>query len=324
MAKATAPTSRGSTAKSKSPSPAWLAAPTWAEAPASATASAAPPRVALAVPEPVQSPAPTASTPPAAGTAPMPFPRQSEADDPRLASTAQEPPDYAARARELMATHIPRIAQRAERLVMRVLFVAAQADDAAGDEAIRSAASAVRLAPRDPLTALAVSAHEARRLNEAGRNAFWSRGSVEEAVAYQSRAFGADPTDPEIVGNLAFLRLKQRPAQPEAARELALHALAVHDARHPTGRIEDWTTLAIASALAGRDRDARDAWLVSLALAPNVARQCRAALNAYAIYGERLRGPVEAMLHRAQTSGRGDRSAFCEWPPHWVADGGLR
>ena len=54
----------------------------------------------------------------------------------------------------------------------------------------------------------------------------------------------------------------------------------------PHGRIEDWATLAIASALAGRERDASNAFLVSLALASDFERHCRAALDAFAIYGE--------------------------------------
>jgi len=140
----------------------------------------------------------------------------------------------------------------------------------------------------------------------------------------QVRAFGANPLDAEIAGNLAFLLLRQRPAQPEAARQLALHALTLRGSRHPEGRIEDWATLAIASALSGRERDARNALLVTLALAPNLERQCKAALDVVALYGERLRGPVEAMLQSAQASGRAQQSSFCEWPPHWVVSGGSR
>jgi len=135
------------------------------------------------------------------------------------------------------------------------------------------------------------------------------------------RAFGANPIDVEAAGNLAFLLLRQRPAQPEAARQLALYALALHGARYPEGRIEDWASFAIASALAGRERDARNAFLVTLALAPNLERHCKAALDVYAIYGERLRAPIEAMLQSASASGRANGSAFCEWPPHWVASG---
>ena len=300
------------------------------------SSEAAPAPVAAApTPTTVVSASPTTApiaAPPAATTtstaAPAPLPAATvpftpdPAPAPRIASM-REPRDFAARARDLIATQIPRTAQRAERLVMRVLFAAAHEDDGSHGQAVRDAASAVRIAPGDPLASIEVSSAEARRLNEAGRAAYWNRQNVEEALAYQTEAFGANPTDPEIVGNLAFLHLKTRPAQPEAARQLALHALAMHDGRYPTGRIEDWTTLAIASALAGRERDARDAWLATLALTPNTERQCRAALNAYAIYGERLRAPVEAMLYKVQTSGR-ERSALCEWPPHWVAESRVR
>jgi tetratricopeptide (TPR) repeat protein len=223
-----------------------------------------------------------------------------------------------------MTSQIPRTAQRAERLVLRVLFVASRSDNASQDDEIRDAASAIRLAPEDHLMEIGVAANEARLLNEAARVAYWRRGSVQEALSLQTRAFGANPLDPEVVGNLAFLHLKQHPAQADAARQLALHALTIHDAKYPSGRIEDWTTLAIASALSGRDRDARNAWFVTLALAPNLDRQCRTAVDAYAMYGERLRSPVEAMLYRVHASGRPERSPFCEWPPHWAATRQMR
>jgi hypothetical protein len=223
-----------------------------------------------------------------------------------------------------MANQLPRVAQRAERLVLRVLFIAARSDNALQDDEIRNAAGAIRLGPEDPQMEIGIAAGDARLLNEAAHVAFWRRGAVQEALSLQTRAFGANPLDPEVVGNLAFLHLKQHPAQPDAARQLALHALTLHDARYPNGRIEDWTTLAIASALSGRDRDARNAWFVTLALAPQLERQCRSAIDAYATYGERLRSPVEAMLYRAHSSGRPGRSPLCEWPPHWAAIGPTR
>jgi hypothetical protein len=223
-----------------------------------------------------------------------------------------------------MTSQIPRIAQRAERLVLRVLFVASHSDNASQDDEIRNAASAIRLAPQDPLREIGVAANDARLLSEAARVAFWRRSSVQEALSLQIKAFGANPLDPEVVGDLAFLHLKQHPPQADAARQLALHALTMHDAKYPNGRVEDWTTLAIASALSGRDRDARNAWFVTLALAPSLERQCRAGVNAYAMYGERLRSPVEAMLYRVHSSGRADRSPFCEWPPYWTATSRIR
>jgi hypothetical protein len=131
------------------------------------------------------------------------------------------------------------------------------------------------------------------------------------------RSFGADPQDAEVAGNLAFYLLKQKPAQAEAARRLALYALTLGERQFPNGRIEDWTTLAIASALAGRERDARNAWFVTLSLAPTLERQCRAAVAAYASHGERLRAPTEAMLARIRTWGRSNESPFCRWPPNW-------
>ena len=165
------------------------------------------------------------------------------------------------------------------------------------------------------------SRREAQRLGEAARAEYARRGGTPEALALQARAFGADPLDVEAAGNLAFLLLRQRPAQAEAARQLALHALSVHGPRYPEGRIEDWATFAIASALAGRERDATNAFLVTLSLATNLERHCKAALDVYAIYGERLRAPIEAMLQSVNASGRANGSALCEWPPHWVVSG---
>jgi hypothetical protein len=283
-------------APARAPTP----APLLANAPASAPVLAAAP-----VPAPAQSPSPAATSP---------LPATQSDDVPALQSR-----DYAARASELMASQMPRVVQRAERLVLRVLFVAAHSDDAAQDDEIRKAASAVRREPPDLPIEIGIAANDARLLNEAARIAFWRRGSVQEALSLQTNAFGANPLDPEVVSNLAFLHLKQRPRQADPARQLALYALTMPDPRYPDGRIEDWNTLAIASALMGRDRDARNAWFVMLALAPNLEQQCKAAIRAYATYGEPLRPAVEAMLYRVHSSGRSARSPFCEWPPYWMA-----
>jgi len=229
--------------------------------------------------------------------------------------------DFAARASDLMANQMPRLAQRAERQIARVLFVAGRSERGGGDAEVRAAAAAVGRDGGDALAGVPVSAREAQRLGDAARAEYARRGGTPEALALQARAFGADPLDVEAAGNLAFLLLRQRPAQAEAARQLALHALSVHGPRYPEGRIEDWATFAIASALAGRERDATNAFLVTLSLATNLERHCKAALDVYAIYGERLRAPIEAMLQSANASGRANGSAFCEWPPHWVVSG---
>ena len=70
----------------------------------------------------------------------------------------------------------------------------------------------------------------------------------------------------------------------------------------PSGRIEDWTAFAIASALTGHEADARNAWFASMALASDLQEQCNNAVRAEAIYGERLRPSVQAMLQRARSS----------------------
>jgi hypothetical protein len=260
-------------------------------------AAAAPP-LAVAAASPTATPAPAA--PPA--------------DDGAVAA----PPDFMLRANDLLATQIPRIAQHAERLVLRVLVAAAHADeDGSHDDEIRARGR------RDPSRARR-SAADAYR---GPRIAPVPRGRAHRPAAWRFRRGGGpadaglrrQPVDAEIVGTLAYMRLRQSPSQPEAARRLALHALTLHDWKFPSGRIEDWNTFAIASALTGHERDARNAWLVALALAGGSERQCRAAIDAYALYGEALRLPVEAMLYRANAAGRSPRSQLCEWPPHWSA-----
>jgi hypothetical protein len=234
---------------------------------------------------------------------------------------ADAPPDLVVRANDVMRQHVPRLAQQAERSVARVLYTAGRSDHVRDDDEIRASAAALAGSPTDPLAGMTLLPRDAQQLNEQARAEYARRGGTPDVLMLQVRAFGANPMDAEVAGNLAFLLLRQRPAQADAARLLALHALTLRGARQPEGRIEDWATLAIASALTGRERDARNALLVTLALAPNLDRQCKAALDVVALYGERLRAPVEAMLQSAQSSRSAQRSAFCEWPPHWVVSG---
>ena len=63
----------------------------------------------------------------------------------------------------------------------------------------------------------------------------------------------------------------------------------------------------------------RFAFRVVSQIGSDIERHCRVAIDAYAAYGERLRPPVEAMLYRIHTLGRGERSPTCEWPPQWTA-----
>ena len=293
-----------------------------ARAPAIVARRAAPPprRDVVTAPAPVrpttQPPARETPVAQARTQAPEPpAPRPPPQDD--IATPA--PRDLLARANELMATDVPRLAQRAERLVLRALFIAAQPEGADRDDDVRQAASRVRLAPPEPLAV--ISTQDARVMSEQARDIVARRGDSEAALGLLTRAFAADPVDIEIAGNLASLWLRQRPAQAEIARQLSLHALTLPHAAHPYGRIKDWTTFAVASALTGRERDARNAWLVTLALAPNVESQCRAAANAYAMHGEPVRRSVEDMLARLHSTGRSQRSPLCEWAPHWAGSG---
>jgi hypothetical protein len=227
--------------------------------------------------------------------------------------------DFAARAGDLMANQLPRLAQRAERSVMKVLFT-------------RGAVGRRRNRRRDPTGRehdAARTGRDLRRPSARGRRCAPAqrRGACRVLSARQRtrgadlqlRAFGANPTDAEVVGNLAFLRLKQQPAQPEPARQLALHALTLPDARFPHGPPRGTgppSRSPARSVGASATRVMRGG--VSAALAPNRQRQCRAAMDAYALYGERLRPSVESMLQRLHASGRADGTAFCSWPPYWT------
>jgi len=271
-----------------------------------------PPAPATLPPAPATLPPAPVTLPPAAATSPPP--RTAAATLPAAAPSPPPVRNHTARADDLLVAHLPRMAQRAERLVQPVLSAVAVG---APMGEVRSAARTLRLTPGDPQLEAGSSAADARTLNEAARQALWRRGSLIDAVQLQTQAFGANPLDAEVAGNLAQLRLRQRPHQPELARQLVLHALTLPDPRHPHGRSEDWTTLAIASALAGREREARHAWWVSLELANPPQRQCRVAMNAYVEYGERLRASVEALLHRAQELGLDADAPPCEGPVHW-------
>ncbi len=183
----------------------------------------------------------------------------------------------------------------------------------------RSVAEAARLSwIRGDLSLLpgATAPGEARRLNDQARVALASRHNLAEALDLQLRAFGANPRDPEIASHLALLYLKLTPPRADTARQVALLTLATYGAQQRSTRTEDWYTFAVASALSGREVDARNALFVMLAVSGNTERSCLAALNALARYGERLRGPVEAVFSRIHGQGRDDESPACAWPPN--------
>ncbi|WP_119157743.1 hypothetical protein [Caldimonas tepidiphila] len=239
-------------------------------------------------------------------------------DAPRAPAPAAAPAEtFEQRARRLIERRLPEIAARLEDEVGAVLRTAGRAETGFEDAGVLDLARRIRL-PDDAGLGRGNSPGDARRLNEAAREAFWTRRSVREAHALQLRAFGADPRDAEIVGNLAFLQLKLAPSQPETARRLALYALSLGGRQFPAGRVEDWGSLAVASALSGRERDARDALFVMLAASRDLERSCRSALSAVANYGTAMRPPVEAMLRRIHERG-GSAAPSCRWPPDWSA-----
>jgi hypothetical protein len=220
------------------------------------------------------------------------------------------------RGRRSLLETVPRVAKQAEPEVARVLLLASSAYRPTQERAVADAARAMHIRD-DSLLSAAATPTEARRLNNEARAAFASGRDVLEAFDLQLRAFNANPSDPEIAGSLALLYLKLAPPQPDMARQVALIAIAARGPQYTVTRMEDWNTFAVASALSGREADARNALYVTLAIAGNVERSCVAALNAVANYGEQLRRPVEAMLYRVHAQGRSYDSPWCAWPPNW-------
>jgi len=243
------------------------------------------------------------------------------APESRSVATADPPraDDLAAQARRMLTDAVPRIARQGELEVSRVLLIAASAYRPAQDRGLADAARTARIRDEAVLSVHAIAPREARRLHDQARAAFASGRNVREALDLQLRAFAANPRDPEIAGYLAMLYLKAAPPQPDVARQLALVALTARSAQYATTRLEDWQTFAVASALSGREADARNALFVTLALSANVEGSCVSGWNALGNYGERLRGPVEAMLYRVHMRGHSVDSPWCAWPPDWSA-----
>ena len=147
------------------------------------------------------------------------------------------------------------------------------------------------------------------RRGEAGRSHRGVRRMRSTSGCAHSRPIRAIRTSRDF---LPSLHLSVRPPQPETARQLALHALAFSGSRR-SARADDWDTLAIASALTGREVDATRALLVELAVTPDLHRSCDTVQRAYATFGERLRVPIQAMLARMRTQRRDNESPACAW-----------
>jgi hypothetical protein len=223
--------------------------------------------------------------------------------------------DFTAQAKRMLAQSVPRTAVQAEPEVSRVLMVAARSQRSAQEHDIVAAVRRTWPSGVVPPALGNDSPAVARQLNDQARQAFLTHRDPVEAFDLQLRAFGANPRDAEVAGNLAFLYLKLSPPQPEIARQVVLHAMALNSVQLHTTRADDWLTFAVANALIGRQDDATNALYVSIALTQDLERSCKAALGAMAGYGERLKQPVQAMMLRIHSQGRDYESPFCSWPP---------
>jgi hypothetical protein len=239
--------------------------------------------------------------------------------DPTAGFTNVAQDDLIVQARRALTETVPGTAARAEPEVAHVLWLASNARNLADDQAIADAAR--RMWPRNlvPVVTAGAAPGTAQPLHDQARQAFTSQRNVAQAFDLQLRAFGADPRDPDVAGNLAFLYLKVTPAQPDIARKLAMHAMALRSVQMRAPRIDDWTTFAVASALTGRDDDAINALFVTIALAGNLDRSCRAAVDAVATHGDKVRMPVDAMMQRIRWLRRDGESPYCAWPQRSMA-----
>ena len=229
------------------------------------------------------------------------------------------PIGLAAMGKRMVSDYVPRTAAQAEPEIARVLERAGAWYGAEQQPLIVNVARASwgRNALAVPALPASSMARSSTPLKDEARRAFWAQRNFDEAIDLHLRAFGADPYDAELAGNLASLYLRASPAQPAVARQLAMHAMALTSAQARSPRVQDWGTFAVASALVGRDNDATQALFVTAALANNLGMTCRTALDSVARYGERMRVPVESMLLRIQQQGRDRESAYCAFPPRW-------
>ena len=265
-----------------------------------------PPRSAAPAVTPVPVPAPAPPVPGSGAAVPGSKP------GPQAAELAQ-------RAQDLLANVLPRAVQAVEPKVAEVLYTAANAAGQWQDRAVVQDAASVIPAVELPSAAGNAEADLARRLNADAARAYREQRDPAAALQLQMRAYGANPLDPEMAGNLAHYYLRVNPPQPERARQLALFALGMRGRAFPAGRAEDWFTLAAASALSRRRYEPEHALFVALAVTGKVDRSCRTALGLVASYGEPLKAPTEALLARIYSRGRSGESPYCAWPPNWAA-----
>ena len=230
--------------------------------------------------------------------------------------------DPSAQGRRAVADVVSRSATQIEAEIARVLARAAASYRLEEQQWIVDAARRRFDRNAIPVAATTVSVGATTPLKDEARRAFFAQRDLDRTLDLHLQAFGADPYDAEIAGNLASLYLRVRPLQPHAARQLVMHAIAVGSVQSRAPRAQDWSTFAIASALVGHDDDATHGLFVAAALATNLPGTCKTALNAVAIYGDRMRVPVESMLLRMQQQGRDRESPYCSFPPRGLPRAG--
>ncbi len=264
---------------------------------------------------------PETASPPAAtypaSRPPVPRPLPPVTATERIPESVAAAPDLAEQAQRSLAQSVPYSAARAQPEVARVLWVAANAHTAMQERSIVEAVQRAWPLQQVATTAGPVAPGVAKQLAEEARQAYVNERNVRRAVDLQLRAFGANPRDPEVAGNLAYLYLKVSPAQPEISRQLVLHAMALGSLSRRAARVDDWNTLAVASALTRREADAINAFYVVLALTRDLDRSCKEALAAVDNHGGNLVVPVQTMMARIRQQGRTTESAYCAWPVHW-------
>jgi hypothetical protein len=219
--------------------------------------------------------------------------------------------DLAAQARRTLAESVPYAAARAQVEVARVLRVAAYAGHPAQEGNIVDAVARAWPSYQIVTSVPSILPASARQLSEQARHAYVVQRNVGHAFDLQLRAFGANPHDAEVAANLAFLFLRANPGQPETARQLVLHAIALRASKRQAAIVDDWSTLAVASALMGRVADASHALFVMVALARELDRNCRVVLGAVERYGDPMVAPAQAMMTRIRQHGRDRESPYC-------------
>lgn len=240
-------------------------------------------------------------------------PAEPAREPPPVVATLPTADRYLDQARWALAVIVPQSAARARVQIAPVLSRAADARHPAHDRSIAALASQAAGGRRIDAGERRYDPPEARRLHEEAARQFRLRRDYRDALALELRAFGANPHDADVAGQLAVLYLRAQPAQPELARLLVLHAMDLRTSEAGGARSEDWITLAVASALTERALDATYALYVALALSGSPERTCQSAKSALATHGERLREPVETLLARLQAQGRSD-GPQCGWP----------